>query len=148
MASQGWPECHRRIKEHIDRIAWAQLGAQKFPSSRVGINWTARFRHRHFDQIKMADSRPLEDKRGQAVNPTANTHYWELLEDTVSRYKIRPDTTFGADEVGVQACGNERDMLQPSTKKRDHSTSNVVVLGKILLFSLRSVLMEHQHHLL
>jgi hypothetical protein len=118
MASQGWPESHCRIKEHVDRIARARLGAQKFPSSGVGINWTVRFMLRHSDQIKMADSRPLEDKRGRAVNPTANTHYWELLEGTVSRYKIRPDTTFGADEVGVQARGNERERVATKRKKK------------------------------
>ena len=41
MASQGWPESHRRIKEHIDQIARARLGTQKFPSTGVGVNWTA-----------------------------------------------------------------------------------------------------------
>jgi len=117
MASQGWPESHRRIKEHVDRIARARLGAQ-FPSIGVGKNWTARFMLRHSDQIKMADSRPLEDKRGRAINPTANAHYWYLLEDNVDTYKIRPATTFGVDEVGVQARGNERERVATKRKKK------------------------------
>jgi hypothetical protein len=136
MASQGWPESHRRIKEHIDQIAQARLGTQKFPSTRVGMNWTAQFMLRHSDQIKMADSRPLEDKRGRAVNLTANAHYWKLLEGSVNKYKIRPATTFGVDEVGVQARGNEHEHVATKRKKKDHNISNVVVLRKILLFLL------------
>lgn len=117
MALQGWPVSHRRLKEHVDLIAGARLG-DKFPSLGVGKNWTARFILRHSDRIKMSDSRPLEDKRSRAVNPTANKHYWELIESLITKYRIREETTFGSDEVGVQSRGNERERVATSSKKK------------------------------
>jgi hypothetical protein len=117
MGQRGWPLSHRRMKEHVDRIARARLG-DKFPPQGVGKNWTARFMLRHSDRLKMADSRPLEDKRGRAVNPHANTHYWDLLEGTIEKYAIKPKTTFGSDEVGVQARGAERERVATSRKKK------------------------------
>jgi len=117
MGERGWPLSHRRIKEDVDRIAHARLGS-KFPSGGVGKNWTARFMLRHSDRLKMADSRPLKDKRGRAVNPHANLHYWDLLETTIEKYNIKPKTTYGADEVGVQARGAGRERVATSRKKK------------------------------
>ena len=117
MAAQGWAVSHRRLKEHVDLIANARLG-DKFPSLGVGKNWTAHFISRHSEQIKMSDSRPLEDKHGRAVNPTANKHYWELIENLITKYRIREETTFGSDEVGVQSRGNERERVATSRKKK------------------------------
>jgi hypothetical protein len=37
----------------------------------------------------MADSRPLEDKRGRAVNLHANAHYWDELEKLFNKYKFK-----------------------------------------------------------
>jgi hypothetical protein len=101
MGQLGWPENHRRIREHVNLIANARLG-QKFPNEGVGKNWTARFMQRHSDHIKMVDSRPLERLHAQATNPNANGCYWDLLRDMITKYKIRPETTFGADEAGFQ----------------------------------------------
>ncbi|KIJ99200.1 hypothetical protein K443DRAFT_65933, partial [Laccaria amethystina LaAM-08-1] len=50
MGQLGWPENHRRIREHVNLIANARLG-QKFPNEGVGKNWTARFMQRHSDRI-------------------------------------------------------------------------------------------------
>ena len=117
MAVQGWPVSHRRLKEHVDLIAAARLG-DEFPPLGVGKNWTEHFILRHSGRIKMSDSRPLEDKRGRAVNPTANKHYWELIESIVKKYGIREATTFGSDEVGVQSRGSERERVATSSKKK------------------------------
>ena len=94
----------------------------------------------------MSDSRPLEDKRGRAVNPTANKHYWELIENLVTKYRIREETTFGSDEVGVQSRGNERERVATSRKKKGPQYQQCAGTWKTLLLSLLSVLMELQHH--
>jgi hypothetical protein len=67
MGARGFPLSHRRLKEHVDQIVRARLGS-KFPIQGVGKNWTARLMLRLSDRLKMADSRPLEDKRGRAVS--------------------------------------------------------------------------------
>jgi len=106
MGACGFAPSHHRIKEHVDRIACARLG-DKFPTQGAGKNWTACFMLRHSERIKMADSHPLEDKCGRAVNPHANTHYWNDLGDAIAKYKIKRQTTFGSDEIGILARGAE-----------------------------------------
>jgi hypothetical protein len=117
MGQLGWPENHRRIREHVNLIANARLG-QKFPNEGVGKNWTARFMQRHSDRIKMVDSRPLERLRAQAANPNANGCYWDLLRNTITKYKIRPETTFGADEAGFQSRGQECEHVAASRTQK------------------------------
>jgi len=118
MGARGFPLSHRRLKEHVDQIACAQLGS-KFPTQGVGKNWTARFMLWVSDHIKMADSRPLEDKRGRAVNPHANTHYWGELGGSFEKYKFKREATFGSDEIGVLARGSERERVITSRKKKE-----------------------------
>jgi len=89
MGARGFPLSHHRLKKHVDRIARAWLGSTKFPDKGVGKNWMARFILRLSDRLKMADSRPLEDKRGRAVNPHADTHYWGELGRSFEKYKFK-----------------------------------------------------------
>ena len=117
MGARGFAPSHRRIKEHVDRIARARLG-NKFPPEGVGKNWTARFMLRHSERIKMADSRPLEDKCRRAVNPHANAHYWNILGDVITKYKIKRKTTFGSDEIGILARGADRERVATSRTKK------------------------------
>jgi hypothetical protein len=117
MGARGFPLSHRRLKEHVDRIACARLGS-KFPTQGVGKNWTARFMLRVSDRVKMADSRPLEDKRGRAVNPHANTHYWGELDRSFQKYKFKQEASFGSDEIGVLARGSDRERVITSRKKK------------------------------
>jgi hypothetical protein len=73
---------------------------------------------RFSDRIKMTDSRPLEDKRGRAVNPHANAHYWGELAKSFEKYKFKREATFGSDEIGVMARGSEREHVITSRKKK------------------------------
>ena len=66
----------------------------------------------------MADSCPLEDKHGHAVNPHANAHYWNGLGDMIVKYKIKRKTTFGSDEIGVLGCGSEHEHIATSWTKK------------------------------
>jgi hypothetical protein len=117
MGARGFPLSHRRLKEHVDQIACARLGS-KFPTQGVGKNWTTRFMLRLSDRIKMVDSRPLEDKRGRAVNPHANTHYWAELERSFEKYNFKQEASFGSDEIGVMARGSDRERVITSQKKK------------------------------
>jgi hypothetical protein len=117
MGARGFPPSHCRIKEHVDRIAHAWLGAKFLPRG-VGKNWTARFMLQHSERIKMVDSRLLEDKHGCAVNPNANVLYWNGLGDVMTKYKIKRKTTFGSDEIGALACGAECEHVATSWAKK------------------------------
>ena len=117
MAARGWPVSLLRIKEHVDLICRSR-DQPDFPEEGVGKHWPDRFVMKHSDRIKMADSRPLEDKRGRAVNPENNKEYFEILLDTQVTFRVRPETTFGVDEIGVQSRGGERERVATS---RDHT---------------------------
>jgi len=52
----------------------------------------------------MANFHPLEDKHKCAVNPYANTFYWNDIRDAIAKYKIKRKTTFGSDKIGILAC--------------------------------------------
>jgi len=72
----------------------------------------------YLHHVKMADSRPLEDKCGHAVNPHANAHYWSELGGVFEKYKFKWEASFGSDEVGVLACGSEREHVITSQTKK------------------------------
>jgi len=61
--------------------------------------------------IKMMDSDPHERLCVQTANPNADGCYWDLLHDTITMYKIRPETTFKADEIGFQSCDQDQALL-------------------------------------
>ncbi|KAG1760555.1 hypothetical protein EDD22DRAFT_759753, partial [Suillus occidentalis] len=66
----------------------------------VGINWTHRFIEKHSDCIKVSCIRPLESKRGRAVNPATNEAWWTILQETLMKYNIKQHNTYGVDEAG------------------------------------------------
>jgi len=79
-----------------ERLDWTGL-----PST------TYRFAMKHCDHLKLSDSHPLEDKCGHAMNPHTNKAWFDLLEETICKYDIQPEDTYGTDEVGIQSHGTE-----------------------------------------
>jgi len=67
----------------------------------------------------MADSCPLENKCGHAVNPHANMHYWGELGRSFKKYKFKQTASFGSDEFGVMAHSSERKRVIASQKKKE-----------------------------
>ena len=49
----GFPLSHKWLKEHVDSICSAHLGAE-FSAKGVGLNWTYRFSQKHAEQIKIS----------------------------------------------------------------------------------------------
>lgn len=106
MGNCGFLLSHRRLKEHVDEICRARLGSS-FPEKGVGINWTHRFIKKHSDRIKVSRARPLESKRGRAVNPATNEAWWTILQETLTKYNIKQHNTYGVDEAGCQPSGGK-----------------------------------------
>jgi hypothetical protein len=137
MAHRGFPLSHRRLKEHVDMICRARLG-NEFPESGVGVNWTYRFSKNYAERIKISRSRPLEDKRGRAVNPHTNAEYWKILGETIEKYNILPENIYGTDEIGIQTQGGgEREYVFGARQKaapyqqRSGTRENITVIVTI-----------------
>jgi hypothetical protein len=116
MGDRGFPLSHRRLKEHVDMLCRSRLG-DAFPEKGVGINWTYRFAMKYRDRLKLSDSRPLEDKRGRAINPHTNEAWFDMLEETIQKYGIQPEDIYGTDEVGIQSRGTERERVFGTRRK-------------------------------
>jgi hypothetical protein len=110
LANRGWPLSHRRLKEHVDSILRARLGA-KSPRKGVGKKWTQRFLRNKSDVLKTAWGTPLEVKRGRAVNKNTLAAWFNLLESTFKEYGIVPETTYAADEIGTNFQAGERERV-------------------------------------
>ncbi|PPR06282.1 hypothetical protein CVT24_000795 [Panaeolus cyanescens] len=111
MAGRSFSLSHRRLKEHVDSICRSKYSEDAFPSSGVGKNWTYRFLLRHYDELRIACSSPLETKRGKAVTPKANAAWWKLLEGVLKDYDIKPHNIYGADKCGIMNRGAEREKV-------------------------------------
>ncbi|PPQ82633.1 hypothetical protein CVT25_007561 [Psilocybe cyanescens] len=127
MAAQGFPYSHKQVKEAVDMIAGARWG-DKFPSEGVGANWTYWFSKHHAERIK----------RGRAANPANNDLWWEILGEVIVKYLIKPENTYGTDEVGIQAQGQGKReyVFGPRTKgapyqQRAGSWENITVIVTI-----------------
>jgi len=60
-AACGFSFSHKHTKEAVDKILAERLG-NEFPTEGVCVNWTHRFQKKHQDHLKVACSRPLEEK--------------------------------------------------------------------------------------
>src|SRR5882762_3536907 len=105
MAARGFPLTHKLLKEHVDEICHSRL-KDEFPAEGVGKKWTTCFVEKHSDHLSTYTSRPLEDVRGRAVNPTTNKAWFELLGEVLEKgdngQPIAQECCYGVDEAGFQ----------------------------------------------
>ncbi|KAF8985513.1 hypothetical protein BDQ17DRAFT_1335862 [Cyathus striatus] len=97
-------------RAHEALMQWAIIAYQvelAKPKEGVGKCWTEHFVEKHSDELKTSWSTPLESKCGDAVNEHTNHAWWKLLEETIEKYNIQPEHTYGVDEVGCQPYGTE-----------------------------------------
>ncbi|KAF8963851.1 hypothetical protein BDZ97DRAFT_1661083 [Flammula alnicola] len=110
IAAWGHGLDHQRLKEHVDEICRARYGS-KFPKEGVGRKWTSRFMEKHSDRLHMYTARPLDNVRGQAVNPVTNELWYDVVEEIQLRgddgQPVAPECTWAMDESGFQANGGE-----------------------------------------
>lgn len=135
LGNRGFPLSHRRLREHVDEICHAKLGAA-FPG--VGKQWTHRFVEKHSDHLKMSWSRPLDSKRGRAVNPHTNKAWFDLLEGVMDKLDIDEDCIYAADEIGISPQSGERERVigsktrsGPQYQQRTGSRENITVIVSI-----------------
>lgn len=110
VAAWGHGLDHRRLKEHVDDICRARYGPE-FPKEGVGRRWTSRFVEKHSERLHTYTARPLDNIRGQAVNPETNKRWYNIVEEVQLRgddgKPIEPECTWAMDESGFQANGGE-----------------------------------------
>lgn len=135
-ANRGFPLDYRRLSEHANELLRARLGPD-YPS--VGENWAEQFVERHSDQLDMYWSRTLDTQRGRAVNPTANTAYWQLLGRTMTEHEIEAENVYAGDEAAfTTAHASRQRVIGPRRKtgsvqhqQRGGSRENITVLVTI-----------------
>lgn len=91
MARRGIPLHASAVAQHATAIS----------GTKVGENWVHRFRVRH-PELKAKWTTGLEKCRAQALNPTAVSGFYDLLEDILETYDIAEENIYNMDEKGIQ----------------------------------------------
>lgn len=137
-AQRGFPLTHRRIKEHVDKIAHARHG-NAFPETGVGKEWTHHFVSDNNDRIGAYWSKPLDQSRARAVNPATKEHYFKMLREVVEGNGeddvIPLELHYGVDESGFQkgvgqkerVFGASRQKIQHQQRSGDRENITVIV---------------------
>ena len=120
MANQGFPLSHRRLREHVNEICHAWMGA-RFPEGGVGKQWSHWFVEKYSEELSTYWSHPLDTSRGRAVNPSTNEAWFKLLRETIKDNNIPEELQYGVDETGVQPGGGLwESVIGPKGKKVQH----------------------------
>lgn len=136
MANRGFPLSHQRLREHVNEICRARMGA-RFPEGGVGKQWSHRFVEKYSEELSTYWSRPLDTSRGRAVNPSTNETWFKLLGETIKDNNIPEELQYGVDETGVQPGGGLRErVIGPKGKKVQHqqqdgNRENITVIATI-----------------
>ncbi|KIK19723.1 hypothetical protein PISMIDRAFT_658664 [Pisolithus microcarpus 441] len=109
-----WKGKNQYVKVDKETV-WRQLqgGRSWFPlnhwslkvhnlESGVGKNWTDQFIECHSSQLHQFWSSSLDTARGHAVNKNTNKEWYDLLGNTIDKFKIDADCLWAADETGFQ----------------------------------------------
>jgi len=75
--------------------------ASEISGKPIGESWPKRFLARHKD-LKVKATTGLEKCRAKALNPTAVHGFYNILEEVVAEFNIKPENMWNMDEKGVQ----------------------------------------------
>jgi hypothetical protein len=134
LGNRGFPLSHKRLCEHVNEILSTRLG-DSFTG--VGVKWTNRFVEKHADCLKTSWSRPLDSKRGRAVNPHTNKAWFNLLEGVFKKHDIDEDCIYAADEIGISPDSGEHERVigskrpGPQYQQCTGSRENITVIVTI-----------------
>lgn len=103
-SDQGFPPSHRQLREHVNGICTARLGAA-FPRGGIGKKWSCRFVEKHSNRLGTYWSRPLDTARGRAVNENTNTAWYNIFIDTKTTNNVPDELLYGSDETGILPGG-------------------------------------------
>lgn len=98
-ADRGFPQVREHVEYLANRMLEAKHGSNYEP---VGRSWVTRFMRRHRGKIAMHWSRPLDSKRGRAMDPGIVVHWFNGVKKNVIDKGIKPANMYGMDETGFQ----------------------------------------------
>jgi len=128
VGTRGIPMTIRTLRDYAGMIAGHDVGESlitfvlfafifmMFYSS--GETWPRRFRERH-PNIKIRWTAQLERCRAIALNETVVTHHFNLLEEVVNKYEIKPQNMYNMDEKGVQLGVARREAVLVDRDQKD-----------------------------
>jgi len=112
---RGMPLTLDALRDVAQEVINSQTPDGKVPH-KLGINWPSRFIDKHIERISMYWSRPMDTKRGKAVNPISNKQYWNIIGPVLANAK--PENIYGMDETGVQLGYSTRQRVIGAKGKR------------------------------
>ena len=96
-SDHGLPLTHPQLASHANSLLEARFGSKYQP---VGKNWSDRFVKRHYNQLQMHWSKPLDSKQARAMNPHIVKHWFKLIKEFIHDKNILPHNIYGMDESG------------------------------------------------
>ncbi|KAG5651784.1 hypothetical protein H0H81_007423 [Sphagnurus paluster] len=109
------------------------IAAQAFQISgkMPGIHWAERFLTRHSDKLVLAKSHHVDPKRAENFNEDTITHYFNLREETETKFgPFPPEHNWNLDEKGSQNGGGRKGdgqkfifSVEDKDRYRQHSDS-------------------------
>lgn len=136
LGDRGFPLSPRRLREHAEHILRKRLG-HLAPENGLGKGWTSRFITKHHDRLGRYWSRPLDSKRGRAVNPHTKAEFFEILKDCREKFNIPDELVYGGDETGIQQGVGTKEYVVGGKGKsvqhqqREGNRENITVLPTI-----------------
>lgn len=138
LADRGFPMKPKEIKERAEEMLRARLGDQ-LPSAGLGKHWVERFIRKHNGRLCKYLSRGLDKRRARSVNPTTHAAWFALLGETLRKYDIDQDCTYGSDEVGfllraLTRCNvvgpvNQKIQYECAPENRENATVLCTICG-------------------
>ena len=133
-AAQGFPDTKRHLRRRVNAVIQDKLGD---PSFRVGDNWVDRWLEKWGKSLSTYWSTSLDAIRARALNPEVINDYFQKVQETISKYEIKPDCLWTMDESNFifgHACktrviGQTGNQVQHS--QRDGSRESATVMPLI-----------------
>ena len=97
-ARRGFPDTRERCKRRANEILRTRSMGLECPVSR---SWLDHFLDRHGSSIRTFWSETQSSVRSRAVNERAVDHWFQLLEEIVTKFSISPDCIFSMDETST-----------------------------------------------
>ncbi|KAL1711678.1 hypothetical protein EV715DRAFT_215033, partial [Schizophyllum commune] len=134
LATRGRPLSHRCLKEHVDLLLHARLGAD-FPG--IGKQWTHRFLDRYSEHLATELATAREAICGGAVNPTALAAWFDNVLKSLTASTMRTSMALTSTaRTGWRVSGSTSLLGQ---SRRVGLISRLAVVGRTSLSSPLSV---------
>ena len=132
-AVQGFPDTKHHLHRRVNAVIQDKLGD---PSFHVGENWIDRWPEKWGTLLSIYWSTSLDAVHARALNPEVIHDYFQKVQETISKYKIKPDCLWTTDESSFifgHACktrviGQAGNWVQHSQRDGSRETATVMPL--------------------